>query len=377
MLSVVLWGIIAAQQVYGSGVRAKTDFLAIGGGQSKESTEIALEKNMRYFQRTLKVLGYAPSQMTYLFASGRSGEVSVRYLDRQGQERFKVAEVPYLAGGATWANIRAWFQQRNDRSNPLFVYFTGHGLKNRANPDNNTFTVWQESPVSVQQFARQLDGMTGRPPVTVMMAQCYGGSFANIIYQDGNPNNPVAAQERCGFFGTTRERVSVGCTPEVDEADYRDYSSSFWAGLSGRDRLGRPVPSADFNGDGRVSYAEAHAFAKVDNATTDVPVSTSEIWLQRQADATLRQQVRQQPIQKYLLMANPSQKYSLQGLVKFLGWNPQLSFAANSRTSSFSDEQKQAFVMRLELELVNIANSQKLKANPILTRLQSCEERSP
>jgi hypothetical protein len=72
----------------------------------------------------------------------------------------------------------------------------------------------------------------------------------------------------------------VGCTPAVNEADYRDYSSSFFAGLSGRDRTGKPVPSADYDGDGKVSYAEAHAFAKVDEYTTDLPISTSETWLQ-------------------------------------------------------------------------------------------------
>ncbi|MFN3927595.1 MAG: Caspase domain-containing protein [Pseudanabaenaceae cyanobacterium] len=358
-------------------VAARTDFLAVGGGESRASTEIALEKNIRYFQRTLQVLGYDPSQMTYLFAAGKTSEPVVRYLDEAGRERFKTAEIPFLSGRASLANISAWFRQRGDRTTPLFMYFTGHGLRNPSNLDNNTFTVWQEPAVSVQQLAGILDSMPARPPVTVMMSQCYGGSFANLIYQGGNPNGSVAMQERCVFFGTTRARVSVGCTPEVNEADYRDYSSSFWAGLSGRDRLGRPVPSADFNGDGRVSYSEAHAFAKVDNKTTDVPVATSEVWLQRQANAFQRSQILQQPIRQLLSVADPSQKYAVTGLIKELGWDQQLSFRQNRYQGDTADPVTAAFSLRLELELINIGMGRQLAGNPVLERLRRCEGRSP
>ncbi|NJN20892.1 MAG: hypothetical protein HC812_06460 [Leptolyngbya sp. RL_3_1] len=95
-----------------------------------------------------------------------------------------------------------------------------------------------------------------------MMAQCFSGAFANLIYEGGDPEGPVALQTRCGFFATVETRPSVGCTPLVNEADYEDYSSSFFAGLSGRDRVGNPAPSADYDQDGQVTYAEAHAFTK-------------------------------------------------------------------------------------------------------------------
>ena len=38
-----------------------TDFLVIAGGGNPESNEIALEKNVLYFQRSLKALGYNPA----------------------------------------------------------------------------------------------------------------------------------------------------------------------------------------------------------------------------------------------------------------------------------------------------------------------------
>ena len=134
--------------------------------------------------------------------------------------------------------------------------------------------------------------MPRQTPVVAMMAHCFSGSFANFIYEGGDPKRRVALQTRCGFFATVSTLPSVGCTPEVNEADYRDYSSSFFAGLSGRDpplgaalryRTGKTVASSDYNKDGRVSYAEAHAFAKVDEKSIDLPISTSEAWLQSKA----------------------------------------------------------------------------------------------
>ncbi len=359
----------------------KTDFLAVGGGSDRSNTEIALEKNLRYFQRALETLGYSPQRMTYLFADGKSEQAVVRYIDPQGMERFKQAEIPHLSGRASWANIQTWFRNRGKSSNPLFFYFTGHGLRNRLNPDNNSFTVWQEPPVPVKQLAELLDTMPARPPVVVVMAQCYSGSFGNIIYRGGDPNQAIALQERCGFFATIKTRTSVGCTPEVDEADYRDYSSSFFAGLSGKDRLGRTVPSADFNQDGRVSYAEAHAFAKVDNLTTDIPISSGEMWLLRQANATIRTQARYRPIQSFIPLARPSQRYVLTGLVRLLNWNSNLSLRENEQRQPPANPKQEAWALRLQNELIYVLVEQNIKQKSQFQqtweRLLRCEERSP
>ena len=145
-----------------------------------------------------------------------------------------------------------------------------------------------------------LDKMPTQTSVVTMMAQCFSGSFANFIYEGGDTKRPVALQTRCGFFATIKTLPSVGCTPEVNEADYRDYSSSFFAGLSGRDRIGKAVNSADYNKDGRVAYAEAHAFAKVDEESIDLPISTSEAWLQRQFSQQQQTAILSQPISKIL-----------------------------------------------------------------------------
>lgn len=367
------------------------NFLVMGGGGAPAYNEIALEKNVLYFQRTLQTLGFDPAAASLFFANGSDGQATVRYL-QQGKERFKPPEIPHLTGAATLSNFQAWMQQtlgqqtlgqqtlgQPDRR-PIFFYFTGHGHRNPANLNDNAMILWGEDLLSVRQFTRSLDQLPPEVPVVTMMAQCYSGSFANLIYQGGDPGNPVALHTRCGFFATIKSRPSVGCTPEVNEADYRDYSSSFFAGLSGRDRTGQPVSSADYNRDGQVAYAEAHAFAKVDEQSTDLPVSTLEVWLQEQADSA-RPQILSQPIATVMVHGRPEQQHVVRSLTQQFGLDADRSFAQNTATlpNRRLSEDQRAWLTRLGMELVNIGMERRLRdqgdpaAVAIMDRLIRCE----
>ncbi|MGB3573957.1 MAG: Caspase domain-containing protein, partial [Phormidesmis sp.] len=217
-------------------------------------------------------------------------------------------------------------------------------------------------------------------------AQCYSGSFANMIYENGDPEQPVALQTRCGFFATIASRPSVGCTPAVNEADYKDYSSSFFAGLTGRDRIGNPVSSADYNQDGKVSYAEAHAFAKVDEETTDWPISTLEAWLQRQISETEVAAVMAMPMDELSAIARPEQQYVVSALAERIGFDLNLSYADNQNQAALPEPNtvEEAYHVRLQMELTNVGAEDQVKnlaasdqtdsdQTDILTKLVSCE----
>jgi hypothetical protein len=360
------------------------NFLVMAGGGAASYNEIALEKNVLYFQRTLETLGLDPTTAQIFFANGNDGEETVRYFNELRQQRFKAPEIPNLLGSSTLGNFQRWMEQtvQTDDRRPIFFYFTGHGHYNRSNVDNNAMILWGEDLFTVQEFAQMLDNLPQETPVVTMMSQCYSGSFANFIYEDGNPDRPVALQTRCGFFATIKTRPSVGCTPEVNEADYRDYSSSFFAGLSGKSRTGETVASADYNQDDRVSYAEAHAFAKVDGRTTDLPVSTVEVWLQNQAE---RNQVMNQPIATILITASPQRRYVVEALVQKFRLNADLSMNANLRNLAPHAQDtgvEQAYLTRLGMELVNIATEKQVRDSgdretiAILDRLVECEDGS-
>lgn len=358
-------------------------FLVLAGGGAPSYNEIALEKNVRYFQRTLEHLGINPAMADVFFANGNDGQATVRYINPLGREQFKVPELPYLQGAATRHNLQTWVREQAATDCSTFFYFTGHGALNQADSDNNGLILWGEDVLSVRELATLLDELPVDQPVVTMMAQCYAGAFANFIYQAGDPDQPLALQTRCGFFATVATRPSVGCTPSVNEADYEDYSSSFFAGLSGRDRIGNPAPSADYNQDGVVSYAEAHAFAKVDEETSDWPISTSEAWLQRRASSADFTTALGQPLQGLIDKARPEQQYVIRAIADRFGFDLSQSYTQNRRSMGKSgtsiSEVEEAYLMRLQMELLSVVVTETVRqsgdrdAIASLDRILSCE----
>jgi hypothetical protein len=361
-------------------------FLILGGGPEPEANEIGIEKNVLYFQRTLGVMGYNPAEVPIFFANGNNQQATVSYLDKNGRQLFKNPEIPNIKGASSMSNLRNAFQElQRKKPDSVFFYFTGHGIRNPQNINNNLMLLWNDEPLSVQEFSSLLDQLPPETSFVGMMSQCYSGSFANLIYEGGNPKRPVSQKPRCGFFATVKTRPSVGCSPEINEADYEDYSSSFFAGLSGHRRTGKTVASADYNQDGRISFAEAHAFAKIDQNNVDLPLSTSEFWLQNQADRKTQETILRLSINTILVTARPEQKYVVNYITKMFNLTPEKSFEENQKTNlrgKIKTEEQQAYLMRLRMELLNIGmekqvrNSQNSQAIGILERLIQCENSS-
>jgi hypothetical protein len=359
-------------------------FFVLGGGGAPSYNEIAIEKNVLYFQRTLKAMNFDPGMAQIYFANGNDGRKTVRYIDPKGRERFKTPEIPGVLGEANWGDVQEALTQTTTQQpeQPIFFYFTGHGSHNLEDENNNAMILWNERKVTVQRFASFLDELPETTPIVTVMVQCYSGAFANLIYQKGDPSAPIALQTRCGFFATIKQLPSVGCTPEVDEADYQDYSSSFFAGLSGINRLGKPVASADYNRDGQVSFAEAHAFAKVDEKGEDLPISTSEAWLRDRLSDDDQERILAQPIAIISQTARPEQKYVVQAWARQYRFDLKQPYAQNyQRLSSKirNDEVQAAYLKRLELELINIGAEAELRQRQdagelaVIDRLLKCE----
>src|SRR5205085_5078810 len=115
----------------------------------------------------------------------------------------------------------------------------------------------------------------------------------------------------------TRERMAAGCTPELDEAEYHDFTSYFFAALSGRDRVGRTVTGADYNHDGRVGMDEAYAYSLAHDISIDVPVCTSDVFLRR-AVVSDDSEVFQTPFSVVRSWAAPAQGAALDELSQTL-----------------------------------------------------------
>lgn len=287
----------------GGQARAVDHVLVIGGGPMPESNQLSLERNVTflldglgddvrthvYFAdgddpgRDLRTfdagLEVAPARELLAILFGESDGLRATYRDHR---------VPQVDGPATAAAVDEWFETfgptlgEGDR---LSVYVTGHGdaADDEETPRNTYMLLWEDGFWSVREFAERLDRLDPRVPVTVVSVDCYCGGFADLIYRGGDPENGLAEADRCGFFATTHDRPAAGCSDEPD-GPAAEYSLPFFSATFGRSPKGSTVTGSDLDGDGRVSTAEAHAFAVTHLETIDVPVRTSEEFALRQGE---------------------------------------------------------------------------------------------
>jgi hypothetical protein len=274
--------------------------LLLSGGGVPSSNAVAHEKNILFAQRTLQTRGVGPKRVETFVSLGAGEGKDVSYVAGVPAERWELAlldrlfghggielayrrhEIPAVSGTARKEDVLQGIRRaasRLSRGDTLFLYGTDHGQRNEENPDDNLLVLWGDKTLSVSELRESLApaGKNGR--VIAAFAQCYSGAFANLIWaEDGQT---LAAQDRCGFFSTSPSREAAGCTPEIDEAEYDDFSTRLFSALGGVDRLGRPIRSTDYDADGRVSFSEAHAYAMASEETIDVPLKTSEFYLAR------------------------------------------------------------------------------------------------
>lgn len=285
--------------------RGKDSILVIGGGPEPSSNQISIEQNVEFVGQTLECLGVGTKGVTTLFASGAGDTPDVCFRhdgpislaselltpNKDGKRLaldYRHHRIPSVAGDSTRRTVLRQLRAVARAARPgdrVLVYFTGHGGKGTP-VDNGHFHTWQGEKLDVKSLAGALDAFPPETTVLVIMVQCYSGSFANLVYQGGDPSKGLAPHRRAGYFATVAVRPAAGCTPDTRKANYEEYSTYFWAALGGRDRAGAPVQAVDIDRDGVISVAEAHAHTVVNAPTIDLPNATSEALLRRHASAT-------------------------------------------------------------------------------------------
>jgi hypothetical protein len=290
--------------------RAADHFLTIGGGYSPSGNQVSLERNVLFFRDVLGDLykGNAPAHEVF-FADGNDPGRDLQYLDPAWDVpevnrllarlddneddlgvRYRNHEIPNLTGPSRRRDIRRWFTDVGAKlksGDRLVLYVTGHGGHSVGdNFANNHIHLWAGGRLPMREMAGMLDGLPQGVSVVVVMVQCYSGGFADLVFAGGQSTAGAPKTVRCGFFATSADRVAAGCTASVNEADYEDYSSSFWAALRGRTRTGAAVDksSCDFDHDGIVTFAEAHAHVLLSDDSIDVPNCTSDRFLRLHSD---------------------------------------------------------------------------------------------
>ncbi len=297
----------------------KLQVLVVGGGPSPKYNQVAIESNVRYFDRVKP----ANTEMRVLFTDGNPKSENVLCQGEGGKTYYRAPNLPRQDGPAESEAVRNQLAQladrlRKDPGAPAFLYFTGHGSPNeRSRLENNHFDLWDKQTLSVTDLAGDISQFPKETPVTLLMVECFSGSFGNMLFEGGLPDAPLADRKICGFFASVQQRPAAGCTPNVNEEDYRDFTGYFLAALTGKDRMGRDVRGADYDKNGRVGMDEAFAYSLVNDTSIDTPVCTSDVFLRRFVPCQ-DAEVMSTPFSQVRTWARPAQLVALDGLAKSL-----------------------------------------------------------
>jgi len=328
-----LLGILAASMA----ATANDHVLVIGGGPTPASSQLSIERNVLYLRQVLQNLGRTDIQPEVLFASGPEAvpdvcvdqsatlPQSIKLLtDIFGETRginlgYRCHDIGDVNGPADRPTIfqsLERYAKELKKGDRLLIYVTGHGGK--GNPSTNGLLhTWKDGEMRVRDFVQTLDSFSPDVEVVVVMVQCYSGTFANMIFNAGDPDKGLTHHRRAGFFATVDSRPAAGCTPDTKVEDYKEYSTSFFAALTGKSRGGEEVKADDIDGDGRISMAEAHAFTVLHSPTIDICYRTSDRFLEKEARLDSKDEKlmsTEVPLAKLVESADPVRRHVIEKL---------------------------------------------------------------
>jgi thiol-disulfide isomerase/thioredoxin len=175
----------------------------------------------------------------------------------------RLGDVPVRA--ATKANLAAWFADEGRRLGPgdvLLLYVTDHGTKNADDMANNRIVLWgKDESLSVQELAVLLAELDPGVHVVTVMSQCYSGAFAGLAAASAGSDRPPG--NVCGYYSSTADRQAYGCYAENRGRENVGHSFHFIEALATTGRLDA-----------------AHDDVLVADATPDVPLRSSDVYLQ-------------------------------------------------------------------------------------------------
>ncbi len=264
----------------------------IGGGPNLEESQAQIEQNVIWARdvishaagdRVLRVYftdGADPAKDVTEWKPSEETAESLQPLARvlnsywSNGELYRNHRLGDVAGGTEAGFLRAELARDLQLLKPgdrALIVFNGHGGYDRTDTSHNTIALWNDTEMTVDDTDALLSSLNPEVSLRFIFTQCYSGAFARLA---------APGKNWCGFLAEAEDRPAEGCSASVDIGDYRDYSTFFFAALAGKDRRATPLTvSADRNGDGSVSLREAHLYALLAGRSSDLPRSTSEVYL--------------------------------------------------------------------------------------------------
>lgn len=275
---------------------AADEAIIIGGGYSLLSSQGQIELNVQYAKDTLIDSGI---NVTTFFTDGDNAASDV-FIQHQNpldatmeplarvfgdhlelNREYRTHRLSDVAGSTRKDELLpALNSLLSSAESPLWLLYNGHGSQSTGNSDQVTVELWDNTRMTAEELHRELKAST--QPVRYLFTQCYSGGFHALAYDKPNGSLTPASPKRCGFTAVSAYSLSEGCSAGINTDDYRDYTTHFFAALSGYERDGEIIsfePDTDKSGD--VSPREAHMYTLQNANSTDISRSTSEDFLER------------------------------------------------------------------------------------------------
>ncbi len=293
---------------------AAPEVIVFGGGWGPEGTQASIEAHV---DRLCEAL--APAKPVRLFAGGPPGTRAVQELAEpdpasallglvfERNDGLAVRYRPPVKAGpsATKSEVMAQLERAVRNPNGVVMFGAGHGSPAEAEIPAGLELWGPDDRLGVTELATALDRWSSKGPVALVLGQCHSGAFTALAHRGGVPTEPLATPARCALAAIPADRQASGCTADVDDPEARAYLALIAEAFAQK---------VDLDGDGKTSILEAHAHARVFDRTIDVPVSSSELWLERQLGKKAPSLAHQRQT-RLLEWASPAERAVLSGLM--------------------------------------------------------------
>lgn len=262
----------------------------IGGGPDVYRSQVQIERNVLWALDALRSLSPGTEPEVF-FTDGMDPAPDIHewLLPRQAPRpqralaqvfdaywtdglSFRNHRIPQVAGTTQAESLAGDLTRRLDALEPddqAWLLFIGHGSYHE-NLDNS-IELWDRTRLRVSDLLGLFDRAPTETRLRFLFTQCYSGAFARLA---------AAGTNRCGFLAESADRESEGCSAAIEKRDYEDYSTYFFAALTGRPRdHGGLNGILDRDADGVVTPLEAHFHVLATAYSSDIPRSTSEAFL--------------------------------------------------------------------------------------------------
>ena len=271
--------------------QATTFALLVNGGDQPDTNYRTHVEHLREVHQTLLDRGIEPQNISVFSADGElSAPDTTIGLEEADSRAWLIEGTPaadlvpsHAVVDTTWegvsllpaknAELGNWFGNAARQLRPgdtLLIYVTDHGLKGTESLEDASIALWRER-LSVAEFRVLLQTLHPEVRVMVTMSQCYAGSFAEALYP---VESEVPSANRCGWFAAPPDRPSYGCYAEARE-------QTIGHGFRWSEALGR-----------RSSLADAHDEVLLTDRTPDVPVSSTDVHIERVLRAEARRRAK-------------------------------------------------------------------------------------